>query len=84
MAPADGTGYIKGEPIKRQRVAIVGSGLAGLTIAYLLNRDNFDVEIFEMVRAFWLFISLISMAGNLVEQICFSAKVHFWDESTLS
>ncbi|RPB28612.1 hypothetical protein L211DRAFT_855506 [Terfezia boudieri ATCC MYA-4762] len=48
MAPADGTGYIKGEPIKRQRVAIVGSGLAGLTIAYLLNRDNFDVEIFEI------------------------------------
>lgn len=50
MAPADGTGYIKGESIKRQRVAVVGSGLAGLTTAYLLNRDNFDVEVFEMVR----------------------------------
>ncbi|KAF8458811.1 hypothetical protein BGX38DRAFT_1264537 [Terfezia claveryi] len=48
MTPVDGTSYIKGEPIKRQRIAIVGSGLAGQTIAYLLNRDNFDVEIFEM------------------------------------
>ncbi|KAF8475595.1 hypothetical protein BDZ91DRAFT_649227 [Kalaharituber pfeilii] len=33
---------------KRQRVAIVGSGLAGLTTAYLLNKAHFDVEIFEM------------------------------------
>lgn len=49
MAPADGTGYLKGETFRRQKVAIVGSGLAGLTTAYLLNRDNFDVEIFEMV-----------------------------------
>jgi len=54
MAPADGTGYIKEEPIRRQRVAIVGSGLAGLTVANLLNRDNFDVEIFEMVSAVYL------------------------------
>ena len=73
MAPADGTGYIKGEPIKRQRVAIVGSGLAGLTIAYLLNRDNFDVEIFEMVRAL---CSLIPMADNTVEPVSFPAGIH--------
>ena len=77
MAPADGTGYIKGEPIKRQRVAIVGSGLAGLTTAYLLNKDNFNVEIFEMVRAFYLFISLILMAGNTIERISSLAKLHF-------
>lgn len=40
---------IEGGRHKRQRVAIVGSGLAGLTTAYLLNKGNFDVEIFEMV-----------------------------------
>lgn len=52
MAPVDGTCYIREGQDKRQRVAIVGSGLAGLTTAYLLNRDNYDVEIFEMVSWF--------------------------------
>jgi 2-polyprenyl-6-methoxyphenol hydroxylase-like FAD-dependent oxidoreductase len=40
------------------RVAIVGSGMAGLVTAYLLNRDprqRFDVTIFESVRALRLF-----------------------------
>jgi predicted NAD/FAD-binding protein len=37
----------------RKTVAVVGSGLAGLTTAYLLARDSkerYDVEVFEMVR----------------------------------
>lgn len=37
---------------KRIRVAIVGSGLAGLTVAYLLAHDSekrYEVEIFEAV-----------------------------------
>ena len=49
MAPVGGTYYTKEGQDNRQKVAIVGSGLAGLTTAYLLNRDNYDVEIFEMV-----------------------------------
>jgi 2-polyprenyl-6-methoxyphenol hydroxylase-like FAD-dependent oxidoreductase len=31
----------------RQRVAIIGSGIAGLTTAYLLARAGHHVEIFE-------------------------------------
>ena len=37
----------------RLRVAIVGSGMAGLVTAFLLNRDRqgrFDVRVFEAVR----------------------------------
>jgi 2-polyprenyl-6-methoxyphenol hydroxylase-like FAD-dependent oxidoreductase len=37
----------------RQRVAIVGSGMAGLVAGYLLANDKegrFDVEVLEMVR----------------------------------
>ena len=49
MVPVDETCYIKEGQDKRQKIAIVGSGLAGLTTAYLLNRDNYDVEIFEIV-----------------------------------
>jgi 2-polyprenyl-6-methoxyphenol hydroxylase-like FAD-dependent oxidoreductase len=36
------------------RVAVVGSGMAGLATAYLLNRDpehRYKVEVFEIVRA---------------------------------
>jgi protoporphyrinogen oxidase len=35
------------------RVAVVGSGMAGLVTAYLLNQDpeqRYQVEIFEIVR----------------------------------
>ncbi|KAI5809509.1 hypothetical protein DFH27DRAFT_605936 [Peziza echinospora] len=32
---------------RKRRVAVIGSGLAGLTTAYLLDKSNFDVEIFE-------------------------------------
>lgn len=37
---------------KKERVAIIGSGLAGLTTAYLLHHDKesrFSVRIFESV-----------------------------------
>lgn len=37
---------------KKIRIAVIGSGLAGLTAAYLLARDTanrYSVEIFEMV-----------------------------------
>ena len=37
---------------RKQRVAVIGSGLAGLTTAYLLDKSNFDVEIFEAVGHF--------------------------------
>lgn len=39
-------------PRRKIRVAVVGSGLAGLTAAYLLSRDSkkrYSVEIFETV-----------------------------------
>lgn len=35
------------------RVAVVGSGMAGLVTAYLLNRDpeqRYNVEVFELVK----------------------------------
>lgn len=43
--PADGRG-------DRSRVAIIGTGLAGLTTAYLLHQDKqkgYDVTLFEQV-----------------------------------
>ena len=36
-----------------KRIAVVGSGLAGLVVAHLLNNDvrrRFDVVVFESVR----------------------------------
>lgn len=39
-------------PIKC-RVAVVGSGMAGLVTAYLLNQDpedRYEVQVFEIVR----------------------------------
>lgn len=55
------------------RVAVVGSGLAGLTAAYLLSRTEFEgpvkveVHIFEKVRGSWksLFIRSSSHPGSL-------------------
>lgn len=41
-------------PGRECRVAVVGSGMAGLATAYLLNRDpehRYKVEVFEIVRA---------------------------------
>lgn len=41
-------------PRQRQRVAIVGSGLAGLASAYLVAHDarqQYAVQVFESVRA---------------------------------
>lgn len=38
----------------RYRVAVVGSGMAGLVTAYLLSQDReqrYEVEVFEIVRA---------------------------------
>ena len=42
----------------RKSIAIVGTGMAGLISAYLLNKDperRFDVELFEAVRFQTLF-----------------------------
>lgn len=42
----------------RCRVAVVGSGMAGLVTAYLLNQDpkrRYQVEVFEIVRS-WISI----------------------------
>jgi hypothetical protein len=43
----------------QSRVAIVGTGLAGLTTAYLLHRDQqqrYAITLFEQVRTFFYFI----------------------------
>jgi 2-polyprenyl-6-methoxyphenol hydroxylase-like FAD-dependent oxidoreductase len=42
-----------GTNVKCRQVAIVGSGMAGLVTAYLLNQDperRYNVEVFEIVR----------------------------------
>jgi NADPH-dependent glutamate synthase beta subunit-like oxidoreductase len=42
-----------GDPVSQYRVAVVGSGMAGLVTAYLLNQDpehRYLVEVFEIVR----------------------------------
>ncbi len=39
---------------RKERVAIIGTGLAGLTTAYLLQNDSkrrYEVTLFEQVRA---------------------------------
>ena len=32
------------------KVAIIGSGIVGLTIAYILSKENIDITIFEKER----------------------------------
>ena len=32
------------------KVAIIGSGIVGLTIAYILSKENIDISIFEKER----------------------------------
>jgi 2-polyprenyl-6-methoxyphenol hydroxylase-like FAD-dependent oxidoreductase len=56
------------EPERPIRVAIVGSGMAGLITAFLLNRDphkRYIVKIFESVRKFYTYSSL-SRYANVV------------------
>lgn len=41
------------EPPKKQRICVVGSGMAGLVAAYTLQKDKsscFQVEVIEAVR----------------------------------
>src|SRR3990172_4060151 len=43
-------GYIKAEPVpvrRKERVAIIGSGPAGLAAAYMLNRSGVNVTVYE-------------------------------------
>lgn len=49
----------------RKTMAIVGSGMAGLVTAYLLQRDRqkrYDVEIFETVNNLFFFSSIPALA----------------------
>lgn len=51
--PCRATNAMSKQSHAKKTVAVVGSGLAGLTSAYLLARDSqerYDVEVFEMVR----------------------------------
>jgi 2-polyprenyl-6-methoxyphenol hydroxylase-like FAD-dependent oxidoreductase len=44
---------MEGDTNVKCRVAVVGSGMAGLVTAYLLNQDpehRYNVEVFEIVR----------------------------------
>lgn len=41
------------EPLRKQRICVVGSGMAGLVAAYTLQKDRFsrfEVQIIEAVR----------------------------------
>ena len=35
------------------KVAIIGSGIVGLTIAYTLSKENIDITIFEKERDYY-------------------------------
>jgi NAD(P)H-nitrite reductase large subunit len=58
------------EPARQLRVAVVGSGMAGLVTAYLLHRDaeqRYDVTILEEVplaRPYWLLLLLVLTEDN--------------------
>jgi predicted NAD/FAD-binding protein len=44
----------------RQKVAVIGSGMAGLVTAYLLRTDpsgRFEVEVFETVGTYYSLLS---------------------------
>jgi NAD(P)-binding Rossmann-like domain len=66
-------------PARQLRVAVVGSGMAGLVTAYLLHRDaeqRYDVTIFEEVplaRLSWLLLHLVlteeNRAGNCLSML---------------
>lgn len=52
------------KPRRKKRVIVIGSGLAGLTAAYLIHNDpkcEYDVEIFESVLRLVPFILSISL-----------------------
>lgn len=58
-----------GDTNAKCRVAVVGSGMAGLVTAYLLHRDTanrYDVEVFEIVRLRGSLFPDIDRAANAV------------------
>jgi predicted NAD/FAD-binding protein len=50
--------------IRRRKVAIIGSGLAGLTAAHLLSEEPFDVHIFEKSTRIGLDAASIDVRGQ--------------------
>ncbi|KAL7268813.1 hypothetical protein RUND412_008544 [Rhizina undulata] len=55
------------EPNNKIRVAVIGSGLAGLTTAYLLNGDGqqrYEVEVFEMAETPSLDAASVTVADS--------------------
>lgn len=60
---------MEGETNLKCRVAVVGSGMAGLVTAYLLNQDpenRYNVEVFEIVKTRSDLSSNIDLPANTV------------------
>ena len=60
---------MEGDTNVKCRVAVVGSGMAGLVTAYLLNQDlehRYSVEVFEIVRPRSDLFSDIDRSANAV------------------
>ncbi|KAJ2451497.1 hypothetical protein EV183_003575 [Coemansia sp. RSA 2336] len=56
-----------GDQKKASSVAVIGSGLAGLTTAYLLRRGGYEVELFEKASSIGMDAGSISVDGIRVD-----------------
>ncbi|KAJ1738675.1 hypothetical protein LPJ78_001115 [Coemansia sp. RSA 989] len=56
-----------GDQKKASSVAVIGSGLAGLTTAYLLRRGGYEVELFEKASSIGMDAGSISVDGVRVD-----------------